>query len=129
MTKQDSYKCSLILAPATIEEVKQFENDLYALCILYKNPKTNKIQIIENQTSLHNIVEKAYFLDLSYVNIDISEIANNRPIYMIDLNKNKTVDEYSLVNGINVELNDILNGTFENIKSDVNMEKIKKFKK
>lgn len=141
MIEQDSYKCSLILTPATIEEVKYFKDDLYALYVLYKDPKTNKMQIVTSKTedctshknNLKKTVDKAYFLNLGYVNIDISEIVNDRPVYMFDLDESKTVNEHSLVNGINIKLNDILSGTFKfkSVKLDVLSEisKRKKFKK
>lgn len=143
MLKRDLYKCSLLFAPATIEEIKYFKDSLYALCVLYKNPKTNKIQMgipgMEDRTSFQDInnfeeaKEKAYFLNLGYSDIDVAEIVNDRPVYMIDLTENKNVNAYSLVNGVNIELDDVLNGTFkvENIKSDVltEIEKRKKFEK
>lgn len=118
MLKQDTLKCSLILTPATSEEQIRFQNNMYALYVLYKNENSDEIQVgipgMMDHTSHHNMEnfeksnEKAYFLNLGYAGIEISDLICERPIYMIDTTAKRTVENYSIVNGVNTKLEDTL---------------------
>lgn len=126
MLNQDTLKCSLILTPATLEEQIRFQNNMSALYVLYKNKNSDEIQVgipgMINHTSFHNMDnfenadEKAYFLNLGYAGIEISDLICERPIYMIDTTKKRTIESYSIVNGVNTKLEDILNKECKKIK-------------
>ena len=130
MFKQDNLKCSLILTPATIEEQIRFQNNMYALYALYKNENSDEIQVgipgMIEHTSFHNMEnykesnEKAYFLNLGYAGIEISDLICERPIYMIDTTKKRTVESYSIINGVNIPLEDILNKNNKKLKKTRN---------
>ena len=127
MLKQNSYRCSLILTPATIEEQKQYEGDLYVLYVLYKNPRTQKIKLRipglkDDMQDYEEAKEKTSFLNVSYNELDITNLVDDRPIYIIDTKDDGTLERYSLVNGIDIPIEDVLNGTF-------NFGKRKNFKK
>lgn len=119
MTKQDNYKCSLILAPANEDDIRMFENSYYALYALYKNNKSDKIQVgipgMENHTSLHNMDnfesanEKAYFINLGYSGIELADIITERPVYVIEVTDDRTVKEYTIINGYDTDLESLLN--------------------
>ena len=131
-----SYK-SLVLTPATDEELKLYIDSLYEL---YKPTdieimKKYNIHMIDdsicfteslfrleltNETKKINInnnvvEEKAYFINLNNLEIELENIINERPIYMIET-KEKTVEEYTIINGLDIPLENILNKNYKKLK-------------
>lgn len=107
-----SYK-SLVLTPATDEELKLYIDSLYEL---YKNIETGEIEIVLPNNINNNVVEeKAYFINLNNLEIELENIINERPIYMIET-KEKTVEEYTIINGLDIPLENILNKNYKKLK-------------
>ena len=120
------YKCSIVLAPATDEDIRMFENSFYSLYGLYKNENSNEIKIaipgmvnhvsVDNMDEFNNSQEKAYFINLGNSGIELADIINERPIYMIEPTDKRTVGEYTIVNGIDIPLENILNDNCKKLK-------------
>lgn len=106
-----SYK-SLVLTPATDEELKLYIDSLYEL---YKNIETGEIEIVLPNNINDIVEEKAYFINLNNLEIELEKIINERPIYMIET-KEKTVEEYTIINGLDIPLENILNKNCKKLK-------------
>lgn len=98
--KKDFYK-NLVLTPATDEETQVYCNSVY---ILYKNKETDQIEIISSNQSIE---EKTCFINLDNPEIELENIINERPIYMVET-KGKQISDYTIVNGFDIPLENLL---------------------
>lgn len=112
----------IIITPVTQEEI---DNGFTwgTLYVLYKNQSgeieigipemINHFPTTANMSGLENATEKAFFCNGGSKLVELSSKINDRPIYSICPTDDRKVEEYEVINGVDVNLGDVLNGTFK----------------
>lgn len=111
----------IIITPLTTEEIKKLKNRFALIYVLYKNEETDEIEIgipdMERYSSLANMYgfesakEKAYFANVLRLTKDLSQITD-RPVYMIKPTERRTIGDYTIINDVNIDLNDVISGDY-----------------
>lgn len=123
---------TLIITPVSQEELNEGFGwgSLYAL---YKN-ENGEVEIgipdmIEyfpekaNMFGFSDATEKAFFYSGGSRLIEAAPTINDRPIYSIQPSDDRKVEEYDIINNVNVDLSDVLNGTFKVTTDNIDKDK------
>ena len=117
----------LIITPVSQEEIN--EGFRYGkLYVLYKD-KNDKIEIgildmvkffpkTANMFGFDEAKEKAFFCNADSKLLEVASTINDRPIYSIQPSDDRKVETCNIINNVDIELSDVLNGNFKVAKKN-----------
>ncbi len=122
----------LIVTPISFEEANE-DLGFSSLYVLYKN-ENNEIEIgmpdmmsyfpaLGNMYGYEAATEKAFFYNGASDLEEMASTISDKPVYRIQPSDDRKVESYDIINGVDVKLDDVLNGNFKVVSNKTDEDK------